>query len=54
MNNMDCPNCNTEIDTTDWFEDFDYDGDTFFIDCPHCKAEIHVRAVIGVDFEEVE
>ncbi|WJJ54729.1 hypothetical protein [Acinetobacter phage AB1I1M-1] len=46
-----CPNCNKEIDTDDFFENFDRDGDEFDENCQHCDYTIRFKVSISVDYE---
>ena len=50
-NNVNCPYCDYEIDTTDWFERFTYNDEFFDVDCPKCENTCVIQVDITPTYE---
>lgn len=49
-----CPACCEDIDTDDWSEHWNFVGDSFEVECPHCLQELSVKAIVDVSYIPVD
>lgn len=48
---MKCPNCNYDLDTTDWTELFTFNDEVFDVQCGHCEESFEVVVDITPQYE---
>lgn len=49
-----CPHCQAINDTTDWLENWNWDGEVFEICCCECEQPSSIKVTVSVDYEHVE
>lgn len=50
-NNVNCPCCDFEIDTTDWTENFTFNDEVFEVNCSKCEEYFSVKVDITTNYE---
>ncbi|ADG36052.1 hypothetical protein Acj61p087 [Acinetobacter phage Acj61] len=46
-----CPFCGHQNDSTDYTENWRHDGDSFVIECSNCEEELSLTARVDITYE---
>ncbi|QGT53850.1 hypothetical protein HYQ09_gp086 [Acinetobacter phage vB_AbaM_Konradin] len=49
-----CPHCNSELDTSDYFEHWRHAVEEFKVNCESCSKELTIKAIVSVDYDVIE
>ena len=51
---VECPHCGRVNDSTDFTENWRYDGDTFTVSCSECEEDINLKSCVDVSYEIID
>lgn len=51
---VECPHCSHSNDSTDFFENWRHDGDTFTVECSNCEEDITLKSCVEVSYEIID
>ena len=51
---VECPHCGRVNDSTDFTENWRYDGDTFTVSCSEGEEDINLKSCVEVSYEIID